>query len=91
MEATSEETAEVESTMRNMLEHVNNVNMQITQIASAAEEQTAATNGTLPTFIDISGLTREVNQNAQDAKVIIDDTVKSMKNLRESLSFFKTL
>ena len=47
MEATSEETAEVESTMRNMLEHVNNVNMQITQIASAAEEQSAATNENL--------------------------------------------
>ena len=91
MEATSEETAEVESTMRNMLEHVNNVNMQITQIASAAEEQTAATNEISTHIHDISGLTREVNQNAQDAKVIIDDTVKSMKNLRESLSFFKTL
>ena len=91
MEATSEETAEVESTMRNMLEHVNNVNMQITQIASAAEEQTAATNEISTHIHGISGLTREVNQNAQDAKVIIDDTVKSMKNLRESLSFFKTL
>ncbi|WP_317383407.1 methyl-accepting chemotaxis protein [Anaerobiospirillum succiniciproducens] len=91
MEATSEETAEVESTMRNMLEHVNNVNMQITQIASAAEEQSAATNEISTHIHGISGLTREVNQNAQDAKVIIDDTVKSMKNLRESLSFFKTL
>ena len=91
MEATSEETAEVESTMRNMLEHVNNVNMQITQIASAAEEQSAATNEISTHIHGISGLTREVNQNAQDAKVIINDTVKSMKNLRESLSFFKTL
>ena len=86
MEATSEETAEVESTMRNMLEHVNNVNMQITQIASAAEEQSAATNEISTHIHGISGLTREVNQNAQDAKVIIDDTVKSMKNLpREPL------
>ncbi|MGN8852480.1 methyl-accepting chemotaxis protein [Anaerobiospirillum succiniciproducens] len=91
MEATSEETAEVESTMRNMLEHVNNVNMQITQIASAAEEQTAATNEISTHIHGISELTREANQNAQDAKAIIDDTVKSMKNLRESLSFFKTL
>ena len=91
MEATSEETAEVESTMRNMLEHVNNVNMQITQIASAAEEQTAATNEISTHIHGISELTLEANQNAQDAKVIIDDTVKSMKNLRESLSFFKTL
>ena len=91
MEATSEETAEVESTMRNMLEHINEVNMQITQIASAAEEQSAATNEISTHIHGISGLTREVNQNAQDAKVIIDDTVKSMKNLRESLSFFKTL
>ena len=91
MEATSEETAEVESTMRNMLEHVNNVNMQITQIASAAEEQSAATNEISTHIHGISELTLEANQNAQDAKVIIDDTVKSMKNLRESLSFFKTL
>ncbi|MDY2799300.1 MAG: methyl-accepting chemotaxis protein, partial [Anaerobiospirillum succiniciproducens] len=91
MEATSEETAEVESTMRNMLEHVNNVNMQITQIASAAEQQTAATNEISTHIHGISELTLEANQNAQDAKAIIDDTVKSMKNLRESLSFFKTL
>ncbi len=90
MENTSQETAEVENTMRDMLDHINNVNMQIAQIASAAEEQTAATNEISMHIQGISDLSREVNSNAQGSVAIIDSTAHSMQSLRKSLSFFKT-
>ena len=88
MESTSQETAEVESTMHDMLEHIDQVNMQITQIASAAEEQTAATNEISLHIHDISDLAQNANNEAQNTQSIIDKTVKALHSLRESIAYF---
>ena len=89
MEQTSEGTVEVENTMHEMLEHINQVNMQITQIASAAEEQTAATNEISMHIHDITGMTQQVNTESQSTEAIIHDTVANLNALHNSLSYFK--
>ena len=89
MEQTSEGTVEVENTMRDMLEHVNQVTMQITQIASAAEEQTAATNEISMHIHDITGMTQNVNTQAQNTQSIINETVQNLNALHDSLAYFK--
>ena len=89
MEETSNGTAEVESTMHDMLEHINTVNMQITQIASAAEEQTAATNEIAHHIHDITGLTQHASGEANSSRDIVDETVENIHNLMHSLSYFK--
>ena len=89
MEQTSEGTVEVENTMHEMLEHINQVNMQITQIASAAEEQTAATNEISMHIHDITGMTQQANTESQSTEAIIHDTVENLNALHNSLSYFK--
>lgn len=89
MEETSHNTVEVETTMRDIVEHVNSVNMQITQIASAAEEQTAATNEISMHIHGITSLTQDANTQAQSTQQIIEETVNNIHELQNSLSFFK--
>lgn len=89
MEENSHNTVEVESTMHEMLEHVNSVNMQITQIASAAEEQTSATNEISSHIHGITTLTQETNAQTSNTIDIINDTVTAIHQLQKSLSFFK--
>ena len=86
---TSEGTVEVENTMHEMLDHVNQVTMQITQIASAAEEQTAATNEISMHIHDITGMTQNVNSESHSTQEIIKETVQNLKDLHTSLSYFK--
>ena len=88
MEATSQDTAEVENTMHDMLQHVDQVTMQITQIASAAEEQTAATNEISVHIHDISDLAKDANDEAQNTQSIIDKTVGALHSLRDSIAYF---
>ena len=89
MEDTSHNTVEVENTMHDIVEHVNSVNMQITQIASAAEEQTAATNEISMHIHGITTLTQDANTQAQNTQNIIAETVGNIHELQDSLSFFK--
>ena len=89
MQQTSEGTVEVENTMHEMLDHVNQVTMQITQIASAAEEQTAATNEISMHIHDITGMTQNVNSESHSTQEIIKETVQNLKDLHTSLSYFK--
>ena len=88
MESTSKDTAEVEGTMHDMLQHIDQVTMQITQIASAAEEQTAATNEISIHIHDISDLAKDANDEAQNTQQIIDQTVGALHSLRNSISYF---
>ncbi len=88
MEATSKDTAQVEHTMHEMIDHVDQVTMQITQIASAAEEQSAATNEISLHIHDISDLAQNANNEAQNSQEIIDKTVVALHSLRDSISYF---
>ena len=89
MEATSQDTSQVEGTMHDMINHVEQVNLQIAQIAAAAEEQTTATNEISQHIHDISDLAKDANKDTQDTQEIIDKTVEALHNLRDSLSYFK--
>ncbi len=89
MELTTQNTAEVESHMHEMLEHVDAVNTQISQIASAAEEQSTATNEISQHIHGITNLTQDANHKTQDTLGIIDETVHQIHQLQSSLSFFK--
>ncbi len=89
MELTTQNTAEVESHMHEMLEHVDAVNTQISQIASAAEEQSTATNEISQHIHGITNLTQDANHKTQDTLGIIDETVQQIHQLQNSLSFFK--
>ena len=75
--------------MRDMIEHVDHVNMQIAQIASAAEEQSAATNEISTNIHDISNLAQDANTETQNTQEIIDKTVVALHSLLDSISYFK--
>lgn len=89
MEETSHNTVEVETTMHEMLEHVNSVDAQITQIASATEEQSVATHEISNNIHDVTILAQETNERSAHAGEIVNDTVDNIHQLKKSLSFFK--
>ena len=90
MESTSKDTAEVESTMREMITHMDQVATQIMQIATAAEQQTASTNEITSHIHNISGITTNINEEACRTQAIIDSTVTVLRSLRESVAYFNT-
>ena len=87
MEATSQGTAQVEHTMHEMIDHVNQVTMQITQIASAAEEQSAATNEIHYIFTISLTQPKMLTMRLKIAQ-IIDKTVGALHSLRDSIAYF---
>ena len=70
----SEDAARSGEALRNILDQINSVNMQISQIATAAEEQTATT-------MEISGSIQQVSDIAQKAKEHIQQTSVASNNM----------
>lgn len=89
MEITTQETASVEQLMHDIVEHVNIVTTQITQIASAAEEQTAASNEISTNIHSITETSNGINDSAHQNDQIISDTCANLQQLQKSLSIFK--
>ena len=82
-------TSTVQETLSNALNYVNEVNAQITQIATAAEQQTSATSEISNNMQTITHASAEVSRVAQDARQISVSTSERLHDLIENLKFFK--
>lgn len=89
METTSQETASVEQLMHDIVEHINMVTTQITQIASAAEQQSAASNEISANIHSITQVSQGINDSAHENDQIIRETTENLEDLQRSLAFFK--
>ena len=82
-------TSTVQETLSNALNYVNEVNAQITQIATAAEQQTSATSEISNNMQTITHASADVSRVAQDARQISVSTSERLHDLIENLKFFK--
>ncbi len=79
----------VEELLRNIIDKVSDVNSQITQIATAAEEQTTATSEISTNMQGVTSVTQEVATLAKEAHKGLELLRNDMRSLDNQLSFFK--
>ncbi|MCK0535258.1 MULTISPECIES: methyl-accepting chemotaxis protein [unclassified Anaerobiospirillum] len=79
----------VQENLSNALNFVNDVNTQITQISSAASQQTTASSEISNNMQDITHAATEVNNVAQNARTTFVGTADSLNDLIDRLKFFK--
>ena len=89
MEKVAEKAGELESTLNTIMNSVNEVNAQITQIATAAEEQTTATSEISSNMQSISNIAQTSHEVANQAVAISDDALSLIDNITKDLEFFK--
>ncbi|MCK0527392.1 methyl-accepting chemotaxis protein [Anaerobiospirillum sp. NML120449] len=89
MSEVASNTSHVQETLSNALNYVNEVNAQITQIATAAEQQTSATSEISNNMQNITHASAEVSRVAQDARHISVSTSERLHDLIHNLKFFK--
>lgn len=89
MDNLANNTSGLELVLNDILKYVNDVNMQISQIATAAEEQTAATSEISNNMQGLTESSKEVADIATQTDEIITNTVQEVKNLTNDLSSFK--
>ncbi len=85
----AEEAAELESALMDILEQVNTVTMQISQIATAAEEQTATTSEITGNIHKISDVIEGTAKGAQNTSSAAQSLSRSGEQLRQMMSQFK--
>lgn len=89
MDALANSTSGLEHVLNDILKYANEVNAQITQIATAAEEQTAATSEISANMQSLTAASKEVSIIATETDNIISNTVQEVKQLSEELSAFR--
>lgn len=88
MEVVEQDTQEIEQDLHAILSHVNDVNNQITQIATAAEEQTTASGEISNNMQTIRNSSGDILNKSQEAYTILGDLSQSLENVLTDLSFF---
>jgi methyl-accepting chemotaxis protein len=83
------EAAELESALSEILEQVNAVTMQVSQIATAAEEQTATTSEITGNIHKISEVIEGTAKGAQDTSAAAASLAESSEELRRLMGQFK--
>lgn len=83
------EAAQLESALQAILEQVNAVTMQVSQIATAAEEQTATTSEITSNIHKISDVIEGTAKGAQDTSSAAHSLAKSGEELRHLMGQFK--
>jgi len=83
------EAAGLESALMEILEQVNTVAMQISQIATAAEEQTATTSEITSNIHKISDVVEGTAKGAQDTSSAANSLAQSGEDLRRLMGQFK--
>lgn len=89
MSTVASDSTNVQETLEAVLKYVEDVNTQITQIATAAEQQSAASTEISNNMQNITHSTAEVNTMAQDSREISVGTNESLEELLTELKFFK--
>ena len=89
MDAIASDTASLENVFNDILNHVNDVNSQITHIAAAAEEQTTASTEISQHMQNLTAASQEVARVASTTVDVINATTADITNLHAKLSKFK--
>lgn len=89
MDGLAVETSTIEELLNNITEKVSSVNAQITQIATAAEQQTTATSEISGNMQDITHSSQSLSKNCSDAKDEVKRSLSLLQDLEESLNRFK--
>ena len=82
-------TSSIHDLLKNIIDEVVHVNSQITQIATAAEEQTTATSEISTNMQGVTNSTKEVSSQAEEVHNVLDSVNDNMERLKQSLSIFK--
>ena len=90
MDIVASDAEQIMTILSDINEHVSDVNAQITQIATAAEEQSAATGEISGHMQTITQVASDMREDAQHQYEVMEDTTKDLNNLLKELSFFKT-
>lgn len=89
MDRVANKASDLENMLNRVLDDVNAANSQITQIATAAEEQTTATSEISSNMQHITDQTKDVYKNAHSSMETVEATIGSLRDLLQSLSRFK--
>ena len=90
MDIVASDAEQIMTILSDINEHVSAVNAQITQIATAAEEQTAATGEISGHMQTITQVASDMREDAQHQYGVMEGTTKDLNDLLKELSFFKT-
>jgi methyl-accepting chemotaxis protein len=82
------EAATIETALQNILEQVNDVTMQISQIATAAEEQTATTSEITSNMHKVSNVIDETSQEAKNISAIAEELNTTADELQRLMKQF---
>lgn len=90
MDLVADDATHIEDILNDINAHVDEVNVKITQIATAAEEQTTATGEISQNMQSVTQASDDMNNNAQRQNEIMESTCNDIEKLSASLEFFKT-
>lgn len=89
MKEVTEQTAIVQESLKTVLVHANDVNAQITQIATASEQQTTATSEISQNMQNITHSSSNVTALVRQTHDVAVSTAELLQDLVKSLDFFK--
>ena len=89
MDHVADDAKEIEDLLNNITNKVNDVNIQITQIATSAEEQTTATGEISVNAQNVTNASTEMTEQANLQANAIHETIEDVKELHRALEFFK--
>ena len=90
MDTVANDASHIMDIFNDISAHVSDVNTQITQIATAAEEQTTATSEISAHMQNVSQMTGDMAQDADHQYKSMDSAYNDLSALAQALSFFKT-
>ena len=90
MDNVANDAKELENLLNDITSHVVDLNSQITQIATSAEEQTSATGEISANAQNVTHASTEMTEQASMQNDCIASTLEELKGLQDALSFFRT-
>ncbi len=89
MDNIASRSSQLQGTLKNVIDEVDSVSGQITQVATAAEEQTTATSEISTNMQSITDSVKSLAQKAQNCDAEVDNAVELLKELGNRLAYIK--
>lgn len=89
MNELADKSSGIQNILQSIIDNVSNVNSQITQIATAAEEQTTATSEISSNMQGVTTVTKDISASTEEALKSMEEIAAGMKSVKEELAFFK--
>ncbi len=79
----------VQDVLQGIIDHVKEVHTQITQIATAAEQQTTATSEISSNMQGVTDITKDISGGTDEAMKALEEIDAGMDSVQQELKFFK--